>query len=200
VKEIPIYRRERLVGISAHAYLTSKFLFLFAITAAQSLLLYGGLRLGMSALDGTPEFQVAALLGTALAAVGIGSAISAFARSEMQAVLIVPLILIPQILLSGNPVPAWKMKRPVYVAAWPMPTFAAQTLMDASFFWEQKIDGQIVEEHRDAMTNLHREVPLKNGEVFTDPVPGELALGTFAAWSIVTYAIAWLGLRRQERK
>ena len=38
VKERAIYRRERLIGVGPHSYLTSKFLFLTAITGAQALI------------------------------------------------------------------------------------------------------------------------------------------------------------------
>src|SRR5207302_934799 len=40
VREIAIYRRERIVGVSRAAYAAGKFLFLGALTASQSLLFY----------------------------------------------------------------------------------------------------------------------------------------------------------------
>ena len=88
VKETAIYQRERLVGVGPHSYLTSKFLFLTLITAAQSLILYGTLLACEGPGDDAIPWQIAALCGTALAAVGIGSAISACARSLMQAVMV----------------------------------------------------------------------------------------------------------------
>ena len=205
VREIPIYRRERLIGVGAHAYLTSKYLFLFAITAAQSLLLYGCLRLVLTGMDGSPVLQIGGLLGIAFSAVGIGCAISAFARNIMQAVLIVPLILIPQILFSGQPVKVSSMRDSVYAVSSPMPTFAAQTVMDVSFFWGQELGGKNSDAHFDSLHNLKRKGRLEqdelaNGKKFTNST---LALGAFLTqliWGAATYLIAWLGLRMQERK
>ena len=39
VRELPMFRRERLIGLGRHAYLFAKFSSLAGITAAQSLLL-----------------------------------------------------------------------------------------------------------------------------------------------------------------
>ncbi len=41
VRELAVFRRERLCGLGLHAYLQSKYLFLGAVTAFQALLLYG---------------------------------------------------------------------------------------------------------------------------------------------------------------
>ncbi len=200
VKELPIYRRERLVGVSTHAYLASKFLFLTAVTAAQALLLYTCLLAGERGTDGAIGWQVAGLLGTALAAVGIGSAISAMARSVMQAVLVVPLILIPQILFSGFTVPANEMRPSVFGVSQPMPTFAAQRVMDTSFLWRKKIARDTLSDHWTSFRNLNRDGSMKTGEVFAQSRPGLLALLTHLGWGVVTYASAWLTLRTRERK
>ena len=113
VKEIAIYRRERLIGIGAHSYLTAKFLFLSVVSALQALIIYGCSLWFEGGRDGAVWWQLAALFGTALAGVGIGSAISALARSVMQAVMIVPLVLIPLIVFSGYTVTPAQMKRSV---------------------------------------------------------------------------------------
>ncbi len=204
VKEIPIYRRERLIGVSARSYLASKYIFLFAITAAQAFVLYGCLRMSL-AVDGAASLHLGALLGVALSSVGIGCAISALARSMMQAVLIVPLILIPQILFSGHPVKAYEMKDPVYAVAFPMPTFASQTMVDVSFFWNQKVGGEISTDHYASLHNLQRNkliaaADLRNGSYFTNGRPALVGLVTHLLWAVITFCVAYLGLRRQERK
>src|SRR5205823_1690376 len=140
--EIAIYRRERIVGVGRVAYLASKFLFLGTLTAAQSLLFYGYLKICAQNVGGAFAWQLAALLGTAFAGVGIGAVISALARTLMQAVIAVPLALIPLILFSGHPVPANEMKPAVAPVSRFTPAFAAQTCMDVSFLWRQKIDHQ----------------------------------------------------------
>jgi hypothetical protein len=73
-------------------------------------------------------------LGISLAAVGIGLAISALSKTTMQAVMIVPLALIPQILFSGLVVKAPEMKPPAFFVTQFSPSYAAQTIMDLSCF------------------------------------------------------------------
>ena len=199
VKEIAIYRRERLIGVGAHAYLTSKFLFLTAITGIQALLLFGALLALERGLDGSAAWQGTALLGTALAAVGIGSAISAMSRSVMQAVMIVPLILIPLILFSGFTVPAHEMTPGVHAVGRFTPTFAAQTMMDTSFLWKKPVARDVLGDHWTSFRNLNRKNDVKTGEIFTRGRPAQTALATDLAWAVVAYFAAWLALKRRER-
>ena len=200
VKEVPIYQRERLIGVNAHAWLGSKFLFLFATTSLQALLLYGALFtcLGWNKLEGDPGFQIISLLGASAVAVGIGCAISSMAKTVMQAVLIVPLVLIPQILLSGHPVPAMDMKQPVYTVARVIPAFASQTLMDQSFLWKKKITHDTLSDHWTSFRNISRQIHLHTGEVYTETEPSNLAMTTHVIWTVVCYILAWLGLRKKE--
>lgn len=200
VRELPIYRRERVVGVSRLAYLMSKGLFLGAVTAAQALAFYLCLQIGERGLDGAALWQCAALLGTALAAVSIGTVISALARSVMQAVLAVPLALIPLILFSGYTVPANEMRPSVAaVSSW-MPTFAAQTCMDTSFLWGKRLDHQTLGSHWTSFRNLNRtRPPLRTGETFLRAGPGLAALATQLAWVAAGGAAALLALRSREK-
>ena len=91
VKELPMFRRERLIGLGRHAYLLAKFLSLVRITVVQSLLLYGVMQLCTLGIGGAVGWQIPGLILASCAAVGIGLAISAFAKSVLQAVMIVPL-------------------------------------------------------------------------------------------------------------
>jgi len=197
VKELPIYRRERLVGVGPHAYLASKFLFLTALTGAQALLLYGAAQLFERGLDGSASWQILGLLGTALAAVGLGSAISAWSRSVMQAVMIVPLLLIPQILFSGFTVKIGDMRPSVLTVSGFMPTFAAQSVMDTSFLWQRRIASDVITDHSLPVANLKARIGIKNGDIFQNPRPAALGLLTHALWALVTYLIAFLALRRR---
>jgi len=199
VKEIPIYRRERLVGVGAHSYLASKFLFLIATTAVQALLLYLTLLAARGGLDGSVLLQIAALLGTSLAAVGIGLAISALARSVMQAVMFVPLILIPQILFSGFTVKVSEMSQSVLAVSRFTPTFSSQTVMDVSFLWQQKMGGGVMRDHRSSYTSLVPDRDLSNDDVFDRPRPAILALLGHALWGVLTYWVAWFALKKRER-
>ncbi len=199
VKEIPIYQRERLVGVRTHAYLLSKYIFQIGVTAVQALLLYVGIAIGLESLDGSALWQLAGLLGIAASAVGLGSAISALSRSVMQAVLVVPLILIPQILFSGYTVKSHLMTPSVLLIARVMPTFATQKVMDTSLLWGKTV-GRETENYFSSVKSLSQDVKFKNGAVFKHPLPGLLGLLTHLAWVVLTYFVAYAGLKSRERR
>ncbi len=197
VKESAIFRRERLVGVGTHAYLLSKYVFLFGLTAAQGLLLLACVQAVFRGTDGQGMLQFLAILGIALSAVGLGCAISSFARSVLQAVLIVPLVLIPQILFSGFTVPASQMTPAVHVVAQLMPTFAAQTLVDSSFILDKRMTGDALTLYGTSLSNLNRDHSTKPGDLFVNRAPAHRALATDLWWAAAMYALAWLGLRRK---
>ena len=138
-----MFRRERLIGLGRHAYLLAKFSSLARITAAQSLLLYGVMQLCTGGIGGAVGWQIPAMVLAAFAAVAIGLAISAFAKSVLQAVMIVPLVLIPQILFSGFIPPAGDMKAGPQFVSRLMPSAAVQSVMDTSLFWQKTISGSM---------------------------------------------------------
>ena len=199
VREIAIYRRERLVGVSTHAYLTSKFIFLIAITILQALLLYGTMLLWKGSRDGSVMLQLAALSGTAIAGVAIGSAISALSRTEMQAVMFVPLILIPQIVFSGFTVAPADMSKSALTVSRLMPTFSAQTVMDTSFLWKKELGGELMRDHRQSYSNLVPDRDLSTGDVYDRGGPAIHALLGLLAWTIGSYITAWITLKKRER-
>ncbi len=199
VKELPMFRRERLVGLGRNAYLMAKFVSLTRITVVQSLLLYGTMALCTGGIGGSAGWQVSGLVMTCLAAVGIGLAISALARSVLQAVMLVPLVLIPQILFSGFTPPGGKMEAGPYWVSRVMPSAAAQSVMDVSLFLDRKVDPGMAYDYPAAYANLDKGHELKTGKVFEEVRLGWLSLAGLAAWAVGTYAIAWLALRRRER-
>ncbi len=199
VKEIAIYRRERLVGVGAHSYLTSKFLFLIAITWAQSLIMYFAMLAGEGARDGAVWLQVVALFTIGVAAVGIGAAISALSRSVMQAVMFVPLILIPQILFSGYTVSPADMSRSVLNVSRLTPTFCAQTVIDTSFLWGRELSGDLMRDHRESYRNLDPDREFSNGDIFTKKRPAVRGILGNLMWGFATYLVAWIALKKRER-
>jgi len=199
VREIAIYRRERLVGVGAHSYLLSKFLFLITITALQALLLYGAVLLGEGKHDGSFLLQIGALFGVSIAAVGIGSAISALARSVMQAVMFVPLIIIPQILFSGYTVASTDMSHSVLFVSRLTPTFCAQTVMDTSFLWQRELSGELISDHHQSYRNLDPNREFSTGDIFNKKRPAVRGLLGCLCWGIFTYALAWFTLKKRER-
>lgn len=199
VKEIPIYRRERIVGLGRTVYLASKFVTTSVITAAQAGLLYGWCYFAEHAMHGSAIWQMAALCGTALTAAGIGLAISALARTSMQAVMLVPLILIPQILFSGYTVKAHEMSAPVLAVSRCVPTFAAQTMMDVSLLWQKKMSRDLGDDWT-ALLNLRtRFNDIKTNQIFDRPAAGLLAAAVQMIWIVAACLLAWIGLRAKER-
>jgi ABC-type multidrug transport system ATPase subunit/pSer/pThr/pTyr-binding forkhead associated (FHA) protein len=234
VREIAIYRRERMVGLSRHSYLLSKFALMGSMTALQGIFLYlclwgarwvfyptpeDGVERG---LDGSVLWQMGSVVCTAFSAVGIGFAISALARSTMQAVMIVPLVLIPQILFSGLVVETNQMSsQAVFVLTNVMPSYAAQTMMDVGAFWQRKITGPMYNNRRKAgdhlrdleMRALKRSLPADEadeantrarrlfamGKIYDPTQTGVFALAKLVAWALIGYVAAWFGLRTKER-
>ena len=200
VKELAIYRRERLVGVGAHSYLASKYLFLVAITALQTLLLYFTMIVGSGGRDGSVLWQLAALLGTAVAAVGIGLTISALSRSVMQAVMFVPLMLIPQIIFSGRTVAPGDMSKSVLAVSRLTPSFSAQTVMDTSFLWQKELSGEVISDHGQSYRNLDPDREFfTTGDVYNRGRPAWLALLGHAIWGVLTYFVSWFALKKRER-
>ncbi len=144
-REIPVFRRERVSGLSIHTYLKSKWGFLSVITMLQAVVMVGCMIVVLllsSALSLTPVTQWADVTTTgmllhivsialsSLTGVGIGLSISALARSSTQAAIWVPLILIPQILFAGFVVPLADMPASVRMFSHAIPSASAQRLLD----------------------------------------------------------------------
>ena len=179
--------------------ISAKFLSLAGVTCVQSLLLYGVMQLLIGGPTGSGGRQIPGLILASCAAVGIGLAISAAARSVLQAVMIVPLVLIPQILFSGFIPPAGDMKAGPYFVSRIMPSAAVQGVMDTSLFWQRKIGGAMRVDYPSAFSNLNRDKSLKNGQIYMNANPALWGLATLAAWSVCAYWAAWFALRGKER-
>jgi hypothetical protein len=125
-KEAAIFKRERMVGQSVVAYVTSKFFVLSVLSFVQVLMLLVivdgfALRSGDNfesnfILGGVPGGFWLPLLNlqlTATAGVGIGLFISSVVNNSDKAMSIVPIALIPQVLFSGafGMTSAWSIQR-----------------------------------------------------------------------------------------
>jgi ABC transport system ATP-binding/permease protein len=123
VKERAVFERESAVGVRLPAYVLSKLIVLFGLVSVQ-VVLYTGLLFAFRPLDADVGAWVSVLvlfLATGFAAVGMGLLISAAAGSEDQAISLVPLAVIPQLLFAGTIVTVERMAEP------------AQTLSQAAF-------------------------------------------------------------------
>jgi hypothetical protein len=206
VKELPIYRRERLVGLSRWSYLTSKFIWMAGLTSLQSLLLYATIAIGRLGVQGAFQWQIIGLILLAFAATGIGLTMSAFARSPMQAVMLVPLLLIPQILFSGFTVPAKDMTPSVLALSQIMPSFASERIADVSFLIDRKISGELARDYPIAYFNINEWYRskagerLKTGTVYRESRPIWFAYLSLVLWTIGGFVYSsWL-LGRKERE
>lgn len=107
VKEYPIYRRERAIGLSIGAYVSSKVLVLTAITLVQTLVLValatarqGGPVESILVHPAKVELAIGVVLA-GLASMALCLMISAMVSSADKALSLLPLLLIPQLILSG---------------------------------------------------------------------------------------------------
>lgn len=101
VSEAAIYERERLVNLKIPSYVFSKFTVLSGIALVQCLL-FVGILAGMGRLSTGDFFSLTFILYlTSLAGIATGLFFSALVNSTEKAMSVLPLILIPQLLLSG---------------------------------------------------------------------------------------------------
>lgn len=181
VKELPIYLRERSINLGITPYLTSKIVPLAMLALVQCLLLLGTVQL-LSDLPGSFGERLATLFLATLAATAMGLTISTLASSNDKAIAMVPILLIPQVILSGAVV---KLENtPELIAKLTIIAYWAFDAMKASF-----------DEATLALTNVQtREPMLPVKHAFWDDL-GALALLTLAF--VIT---AVIGLKLKDRK
>ncbi|MCI0391165.1 MAG: FHA domain-containing protein [Acidobacteria bacterium] len=101
VAETPIYIRERLVNLKIPSYVFSKYTVLAGLALMQCLLFMGTL-IGFGRFSGGDFGWLTLILYlTSLGGITMGLFFSALVRSSEKAMSVLPLILIPQLLLSG---------------------------------------------------------------------------------------------------
>jgi len=104
VAEWPIYRRERMVGLSILSYLGSKTALLLVVAAVQAALLLGIVAWACDLKS--PWWHLYLVLYTAgLAGGAVGLVVSATLRTSEAATAILPVLLMPMIVLGGVLVP-----------------------------------------------------------------------------------------------
>jgi ABC transport system ATP-binding/permease protein len=116
VAERAVLARELAAGVRTEAYLVSKGLVIGAVAALQTVILVWIVFL-LRPLEAAPagaERSIALIcVLVAWVGVGIGLALSAFARSEDQATSFLPLILLPQLLFGGAIVATAELGQPI---------------------------------------------------------------------------------------
>ncbi len=104
VKERIVFERERLFGLSCHAYIMSKFLVLSLFSFIQMLLLVSTIETAFSLL-GDFVVKVCILWLIALTGNALGILVSVIANRQDFAVISVPLLVIPQLLFLEGVLP-----------------------------------------------------------------------------------------------
>ncbi|MBI2169490.1 MAG: FHA domain-containing protein [Actinobacteria bacterium] len=108
VKELPILRRERAVGVSLSAYVTSKALLLGILTAAQAMVFTVVTTARQDGpadalVLGSPLLELAVVVAlTGVAAMALGLLISALAPTVDRAMTLLPVVLILQLTLASG--------------------------------------------------------------------------------------------------
>ena len=101
VAEAPIYIRERLVNLKIPSYIFSKFAVLSGIGLLQCLM-FVAILAGFGRVHASDFFSLTLILYlTSLGGVAMGLFFSALVNSTEKAMSVLPLLLIPQLLLSG---------------------------------------------------------------------------------------------------
>lgn len=106
VKERTIYFREKNVNLGVLGYYFSKFIVLACLSVLQTLLVFVLVMSFCTLEAGTSASHEGMILSAmAVAGVALGLLISAWSRSEGQAVAAVPVALLPQLILGGGVAP-----------------------------------------------------------------------------------------------
>ncbi|MCL6647804.1 MAG: FHA domain-containing protein [Chloroflexi bacterium] len=192
VKELPVYRRERMVALGLLPYLGSKLTVLGVVAAGQAALLLGIITTWIAFPLPTVEAAVglvATVLLTFLAATAVGLAISAVAATSDEAGNLVPVLLIPQIVLAGMIFPLPQMGE---IARW----VANFTLSK----WSWEALGAILDLPRIARAQGGESLSLLTdttyGRTFAISVEQHLAiLGLFLG---LAFLVGLLALRRKD--
>jgi ABC-type multidrug transport system ATPase subunit len=108
VKEKIIYNRERFLGVTSSGYLISKIGFLmtlgvfqiFELLIVTRLLSFVGHNYQMDWISPSFAFMFVVLMLVYASAIALGLTISAVSKTEEQAVLFLPLLILPQLLIS----------------------------------------------------------------------------------------------------
>lgn len=193
IKERALMERERAVGVRLSAYLTSKAVVLFALVAAQTLLLvtiiFALRRMYEPAQTYGALFAI--LVATGAVAVGMGVLISSIVSSEDQAASFIPLALIPQLLFGGAIVSVQEMTAPI--SAFSNVVFSRWAFADAGAAVDM---GGRINDKVHSSDGMYAD---RYGDTFFSLSPGvglAILVGFTVAFLVATYAV--LALQRSR--
>ena len=207
IRERPVYRRERMVNLGILPYLGSKLFVIGIIVSIQCLMLFVPLKIfdlvGLMAMPGErgglPQLSV--MLVTAAVGIALGLLISALVRTSQMATSLVPLVLIPQILLSGLvgvPTGVYKAATMAIPAAWSFDTMKRFSTLDTLepegaepsgstnglglYKYTETENDKIIQDARKSLDDYQKDVrdkfqqyqeQIKNGQSPAPPMPDE---------------------------
>ncbi len=199
VGERVIFQREKLSGLGVSNYFLAKMLWLTGLTTVQGLSMLLAARLAYGEPGGALPWQVLAMFWAGALGSGLGLAISGVARDRRQAILAVPLVLIPQILLSGYVIPAFEMSSAVRTVAGGLPSFGVQRLLDVSLLWGEPLARDVLSDYWTAFRNVNERNQFHTGMVFEEwSIPLQACLQQ-AYWLVLLCAVAWISLWKVSR-
>lgn len=179
VKELPIYRRERMVNLRIAPYLLSKVAVLSLVCLIQSIMLVMIVNIGLDLPDAISIFGVIYLVS--LASVMMGLTVSAAASNVDKALAAVPLLLVPQIILSGALVPISEVRPEVFKYIFYL----------AISKWGYELAGGGI---CDINGRVALDTPLQQ---FTGDFTGHWAV--LAGFVIVLYVVTTMAVKRKDR-
>lgn len=162
VNELPVYRRERMVGLSIFAYLCSKVTLLVAISSIQCALLLGVVY-WFCGLQSSWWDLYSVLFASGLAGGAMGLLISATFRTVEAAAGILPLLLLPMIVLGGILVKLKDLPTPTRPLAASMPSrwaFEGLMLPEARAQEKLRVNRKRKKAASGEITSLQNLVPL----------------------------------------
>jgi len=179
VGELPIFRRENDVNLSAASFVLSKFTVSGLFTMLQIVVVFLLVWLFADAMPGRPLDQLSLLLIGALAGTSMGLLISSLAKTNEQATTIVPLALVPQLILAGVLVPK-------------LPEFAdAIAKVAVSGFWlTEGMKANLI----DAEGPIQLFDPTNNGVILMEAEPSLLAGVMIGVHCLVFLVVAYLAV------
>lgn len=102
VSERAIYKREKRVGLRSSSYLLSVFGYQSMIVTLQVFVMVFIVGMALGPLPLSVLFSASVILViTALAGISLGLAISAVSKTDVAAISVIPIVLLPQLILSG---------------------------------------------------------------------------------------------------
>jgi len=174
VTEWPIYRRERMVGLSIAAYVASKMTALLAIAAVQCLLLVAVVAPACG-IDSSWLGMFVTLYAAALASGAIGLLLSATLKTTEAVSGVLPVLLLPMIVLGGILVPLSDLPSLTQPIAAAMPSrwaFEGLVVPEADRRPRIQIGGPPrAKAESPAPASAREELPGEQGDPATDAAP-----------------------------